>query len=392
MDKQIFLSPPHLSGEEQSFVADAFASNWIAPLGAHVDAFEQELTAKIGGGGALALSSGTAAIHLAMRLLGIGAGDTVFCSTLTFVASINPALYLGATPVFIDSEPDSWNMSPRALERALQEASEAGKLPKAVVIVNLYGQSAKMAELVPLCAQYNVPIIEDAAESLGASYQGKASGTFGQFGIFSFNGNKLITTSGGGMLVSMDLAALEKARFYATQARDPAPYYQHSELGYNYRLSNLLAAVGRGQLRVLEERIAARRRIFDRYQQALGQLPGVSFMPELAAGQATRWLSVLTLDPAMIELTPAQVIAAFVKARIEARHVWQPMHRQPLFDDCKFYRHDPEEAVSVADRLFAQGVCLPSGSSLSEEEQKRVITRFIQCYAKMSGAWKHVYL
>ena len=257
MNKRIYLSPPHIGECEQQFVADAFATNWIAPLGPHVDAFEREVAEYIGIRGALALNSGTAAIHLALRSLGVGRGDTVFCSSLTFIGSINPVMYEGAQPVFIDSEPESWNMSPAALERALLEAERLGKLPKAAIVVNLYGQSANMAPLLALCQKYGVPVLEDAAESLGAIYQGKKSGTFGAFGVFSFNGNKIITTSGGGMLVSDNLDAIEKCRFWSTQARDPAPHYQHSEIGYNYRLSNVLAAIGRGQLRVIEDRGAA---------------------------------------------------------------------------------------------------------------------------------------
>jgi pyridoxal phosphate-dependent aminotransferase EpsN len=267
MTQRIYLSPPHMGEYEQQFVADAFASNWIAPLGPHVDAFEREMADYAGMNGAVALNSGTAAIHLALRYLGVKTGDTVFCSSLTFIGSANPILYLGAEPVFIDSEPESWNMSPLALERAFADASNTGKMPKAVIIVNLYGQSADYERLLPLCEQYDVPVIEDAAESLGATYHGKASGTFGQFGIFSFNGNKIITTSGGGMVMSDDVEALEKMRFWATQARDPARHYQHSELGYNYRLSNVLAAIGRGQLRVLDERVNACRHVFERYVQ-----------------------------------------------------------------------------------------------------------------------------
>lgn len=368
--ERIYLSPPHLSGEEQKLLQEALASNWIAPLGPHVTAFEREIAAYTHSADAVAVNSGTAALHLALRLAGVKEGDTVFCSTLTFVASANPILYQRAVPVFIDSEPESWNMSPAALERALADASRTGKLPKAVVVVNLYGQSADLDPLLELCEAYGVPLIEDAAESLGATYHGKKSGTIGRFGIYSFNGNKIITCSGGGMLVSDDREALQRARSWAAQARQPLPYYQHSELGYNYRLSNLLAAVGRAQLGSLEQRIEARRQVFRRYQQALTDLPGIRFMPEASYGRSTRWLTVLTLDE-RLSVTPAQLIAALEAENIEARHVWKPLHRQPLYAHCLYYAHS--ETQSVADRLFATGLCLPSGSNLTVDEQARVI-------------------
>lgn len=371
LNQRIYLSPPHMGQEEQQWVQQAFATNWIAPLGPNVDVFEKEIAGYVGAGGALALSSGTAAIHLALRLLGVGAGDTVFCSSLTFVASVNPVLYQGAEPVFIDSEPESWNMSPQALERALSEAKRAGKLPKAVVVVNLYGQSADMDPLLDLCDQYGVPVIEDAAESLGATYKGRASGTLGRFGTYSFNGNKIITTSGGGMLVSDDLEALEKARYWATQARDPAPHYEHSEVGFNYRMSNVLAGIGIGQLHMLPERIETRRAIFAAYAEALGSMEGVEFMPEASFGQATRWLTTLTVDPQVARTTSGDIIRALAEANIESRPVWKPMHLQPLFQSCAYYPH--QEGHSVSDRLFEQGICLPSGSSLTETEQAKVI-------------------
>ncbi|MFB0843200.1 DegT/DnrJ/EryC1/StrS family aminotransferase [Paenibacillus oleatilyticus] len=370
-NQRIYLSPPHMGQEEQQWVQQAFATNWIAPLGPNVDVFEKEIAGYVGAGGALALSSGTAAIHLALRLLGVGAGDTVFCSSLTFVASVNPVMYQGAEPVFIDSEPESWNMSPQALERALSEAKRAGKLPKAVVVVNLYGQSADMDPLLDLCDQYGVPVIEDAAESLGATYKGRASGTLGRFGTYSFNGNKIITTSGGGMLVSDDLEALEKARYWATQARDPAPHYEHSEVGFNYRMSNVLAGIGIGQLHMLPERIETRRAIFAAYAEALGSMGGVEFMPEASFGSATRWLTTLTVDPQVAKTTSGDIIRALAEANIESRPVWKPMHLQPLFQGCAYYPH--QEGHSVSDRLFEQGICLPSGSSLTETEQAKVI-------------------
>lgn len=371
LNQRIYLSPPHMGQEEQQWVQQAFATNWIAPLGPNVDVFEKEIAGYVGASGALALSSGTAAIHLALRLLGVGAGDTVFCSSLTFVASVNPVVYQGAEPVFIDSEPESWNMSPQALERALSEAKRAGKLPKAVVVVNLYGQSADMDPLLDLCDQYGVPVIEDAAESLGATYKGRASGTLGRFGVYSFNGNKIITTSGGGMLVSDDLEALEKARYWATQARDPAPHYEHSEVGFNYRMSNVLAGIGIGQLHRLPERIETRRAIFAAYAEALGSMEGVEFMPEASFGLATRWLTTLTVDPQIAGTTSGDIIRALAEANIESRPVWKPMHLQPLFQGCAYYPH--QEGHSVSDRLFEQGICLPSGSSLTETEQAKVI-------------------
>jgi pyridoxal phosphate-dependent aminotransferase EpsN len=294
---RMFLSPPHLSGLEQQYVADAFATNWVTPLGPHVDAFEREFAEVVGADHAVALSSGTAALHLALQLAGVGPGDEVLASTLTFVASVNPIAYLGAKPVFIDSEASSWNMDPVLLEETLEQKARAGRLPKAVVVVHLYGQSANLDPIVAACARHEIPLIEDAAEALGASYKGRAPGTFGAAGIYSFNGNKIITTAGGGMLVTPDGALATHARKLATQARDPAPHYEHSEIGYNYRLSNVLAAIGRGQLKVLEERVAARRRNFALYAEALGDLPGIAFMPEAAWGTHTRWLTTLTIDP-----------------------------------------------------------------------------------------------
>lgn len=371
MTKRIFLSSPHMSGNEQKYINEAFETNWIAPLGPNVNAFEKEMAAYAESADAAVLSSGTAAIHLALDLLGVEHGDTVFCSSLTFVASANPILYLGAVPVFVDSEEETWNMSPDALKRAFEEAQVDGKLPRAVIVVNLYGQSAKMDELMAICDSYGVPVIEDAAESLGSSYKGKKSGTFGKFGVYSFNGNKIITTSGGGMLVSDDVDALAKSRFLATQARDAAPHYQHSAVGYNYRMSNILAGVGRAQLEVLDERVKARRDVFDRYVEALGGIEGVHFMPELEGTYSNRWLTALTLDPDKVRITPYALMEALEVENIEARPVWKPLHLQPLFEDCKFYPHAEDDIVS--ERLFAEGLCLPSGSNMTMEEQERVI-------------------
>lgn len=369
---RIYLSAPHMSGKEQTYIQEAFDTNWVAPLGPNVDAFESEIAAYAGVAGAVALSSGTAAIHLALELLQVGRGDRVFCSTLTFIASANPILYQGAEPVFIDSEPDTWNMSPEALEVALDEAARDGKLPKAVVVVHLYGQSAKMDRISDLCARYEVPIVEDAAESLGSTYRGTKSGSMGQFGIYSFNGNKIITTSGGGMLVSNDVQALAKARFLATQARDPALHYQHSVMGYNYRMSNLLAGVGRAQLEVLDERVEARRAIFETYRDAFGNHRGVRFMPELADTRSNRWLTTLTIDKQETGLNIPDLIGELSAHNIEARPVWKPLHLQPLFQGVRYYPH--EEGTSTSDRLFEEGVCLPSGSGMNRSEQNRVIS------------------
>ncbi|MED4979328.1 aminotransferase class I/II-fold pyridoxal phosphate-dependent enzyme [Geobacillus stearothermophilus] len=375
-NSKIYLSPPHMSGNEQKYINEAFETNWIAPLGPNVDAFEKELAEYVGSKGAAAVSSGTAAIHLALRLLDVQQGDKVFCSSLTFIASANPILYQGAEPVFIDSEPDTWNMSPLALERAMEAAKKEGKLPKAVIVVNLYGQSAKMDEILAICNHYQVPVVEDAAESLGSTYKGKKSGTFGKFGIYSFNGNKIITTSGGGMLVSDDVEALQKARFLATQARDPAPHYQHSQVGYNYRMSNIVAGIGRAQLEVLDERVKARRAIFDRYVQALGDIEGIHFMPELEGTMSNRWLTTLTIDQQALGVTPMDIINALAEENIEARPVWKPLHLQPVFNGVTYYSH--QEGWSVSDELFANGICLPSGSSMTVEEQNRVIDVIIK--------------
>ncbi|WP_313893771.1 aminotransferase class I/II-fold pyridoxal phosphate-dependent enzyme [Psychrobacillus sp.] len=371
MSERILLSSPHMCGNEQKYINEAFETNWIAPLGTNVDGFENELAEYVGIQGAAAVSAGTAAIDLALNLLGVGAGDTVFCSSLTFIASANPIVYRGATPIFIDSEWDTWNMSPQALERAFVEAAEEGKLPKAVIIVNLYGQSAKMDELMEICNCYDVAIVEDAAESLGSTYKGKKSGTFGKYGVYSFNGNKIITTSGGGMLVSDDLEALKQARFLATQARDAAKHYQHSVIGYNYRLSNVLAGIGRGQLEVLDERVAQKRAIFERYSEALGGINGVSIMPEMKDTFSNRWLSAIQLDPKKITISPYDLIDVLNEVNIEARPVWKPLHLQPVFEGCKFYAHGEDEIVS--EILFERGICLPSDSKMTVEQQERVI-------------------
>lgn len=372
LKRKIFLSSPHMSGREQKYIQEAFDLNWIAPLGNNVDGFEKELAEYNFISDAAVVVSGTAAIHLALRLLNVGKGDIVFCSSLTFVASVNPVLYQGATPVLIDSEADTWNMSPEALKRALWEAKERNNLPKAVIVVHLYGQSAKMDEIMDICSSFNVPVIEDAAESLGSEYKGRKSGTIGDYGIYSFNGNKIITTSGGGALVSNNAEALKKARFLATQARDPAVHYQHSEIGYNYRMSNIVAGIGRGQLEILDDRVSQRRAIFERYKDALGEIEGIAFQPELEYTMSNRWLTALTINPKITGITRNDIIEQLAEKNIEARPVWKPMHLQPLFENVKYYSH--EEKNSVSDYLFEYGLCLPSGSNMKIEEQERVIS------------------
>lgn len=363
---RIYLSPPHLSGHELELVHDAFASNWIAPLGPHVDAFEREIASVVEVPHALALSSGTAALHLAMKLLGVGAGDEVLCPTLTFAATVNPITYESARPVFLDVDPSTWTLDPELLAEELRAAAARGRLPKAVVTVDLYGQCADYDRILATCAEHGVPVIADAAEALGSSYRGRPAGSFGVLAALSFNGNKILTTSGGGMLLSHDKKLIDRARHLATQARDPAPHYQHSDVGYNYRLSNLLAAVGRGQLRVLAERVEARRRIFEQYRELLDDLPGVEFMPEAPYGRSNRWLTCLTIDPERFGATREQVRLALEKEDIEARPVWKPMHLQPVFRDCR------TRGGEVAARLFEHGLCLPSGSALTREDVERI--------------------
>ncbi len=378
IDEQILLSTPHMGSAERDYVEEAFQTNWIAPLGPNVDAFERELAAIVGSSHAAALSSGTAAIHLGLRLLGVRRGDYVFCSTLTFAASAFPIVYQGAKPVFIDVAATTWNMCPVALKRAFEAAERTGRMPKAVIVVNLYGQSADMDPIMTLCERYGVPILEDAAESLGAKYKGRSSGTFGRLGVFSFNGNKIITTSGGGMLVSDDLSLIEKARFLATQARDPAPHYEHSEVGFNYRMSNILAGVGRGQLKVLEERVAARRKIFETYQRELADNELLEWMPEPSWSFSNRWLTAATLSTDA-PLTAAELIQRLAGEMIEARPVWKPMHLQPVFAGCA---HFTAGGAPVADRLFSNGICLPSGSNMTGQQIKRVVATLRQLLGK----------
>ncbi|PFO04946.1 pyridoxal phosphate-dependent aminotransferase [Bacillus sp. AFS076308] len=369
--KRIFLSSPHMTGHEQKYIDMSFDSNWIAPLGPHVDRFEENISEYVGSRGALAVSSGTAAIHLALRLLDVKAGDRVFCSTLTFIASANPILYQQAEPVFIDSEFDTWNMSPEALKKAFIDAEKDRSLPKAVIVVHLYGQNAKMDEIMDICNFYQVPVIEDAAESLGSTYLGRKSGTLGKFGVFSFNGNKIITTSGGGMLVSNDKEALEKGKFLATQARDNRPYYHHSEVGYNYRMSNILAGIGIAQLAVIEERVKQKQVIFQRYVKELNHIKEFIFMPEYRETRHNRWLTTLYIDSEQPLFTPLELIQELEKENIEARQVWKPMHLQPLLNNYRYYPHSDQ--LNIAEYLFERGVCLPSGTNMTEEEQTRVI-------------------
>ncbi len=364
---RIFLSPPRIGAAERRHVDEAFASNWVAPAGPHLAAFEAEICAASGIKAAVALSSGTAALHLAVRLLNVQPGDEVFCSTFTFVASANPVVYQGARPVFIDADTRSWNMDPDLLADALDLRAKKGRLPRAIIVADIYGQCAAWDEIRAVAAMHAVPVIEDAAEAVGATYRGDWAGRFGVFGLYSFNGNKILTTGGGGMLVSSDPVLIERAHKLATQARDPAAHYEHSELGYNYRLSNVLAGIGRGQLVTLAQRIERRREIFEYYRQALGDLPGVGFMPELPEGRCTRWLTCVTIDPAVAGVARDQVLKALAADDIEARPLWKPLHRQPLYHSAAVF------GGAVSDRLFEQGVCLPSGSALTEEDLQRVV-------------------
>ncbi|MGM0901305.1 MAG: DegT/DnrJ/EryC1/StrS family aminotransferase [Bacillota bacterium] len=360
--ERIFLSSPHMSDEgyEMQYVQEAFDTNWIAPLGENVNGFERELAEKVGSKAAAALSSGTGAIHLALKAAGVGEGDIVFCSTLTFSATANPIIYQNAIPVFIDSDYETWNMSPKALEEAFEKYPEV----KAVLVVHLYGLSADMNKIMEICKKHNVAVIEDAAESLGTYYKGKHTGTFGDYGIFSFNGNKIITTSGGGMLVSNNEERIAKARFWATQSRDQARHYQHSELGFNYRMSNVVAGIGRGQLKVLDQRVAKKNYIFEFYKRELGELEGVEFMPSNEWDEPNYWLSSITLTG---KVRPLDIFDALEAENIESRPVWKPMHMQPFFENYDFV------GTGVSENLFENGVCLPSDTKMTDEELNRVV-------------------
>lgn len=371
-NKRIYLASPHMGGLEEVFVKEAFDTNWIAPLGANVDGFEKELSEYVGSKTGAALASGTAAIHMALKAVGVKKGDKVFCSSLTFAASCNPIIYEGGIPVFIDSEPESHNMSPVALEKAFKAYEEKGEMPKAVIVVNLYGQSADMDKIIEICKKYNVPIIEDAAESLGATYKGKHSGTFGEYGIYSFNGNKIITTSGGGMLVSNNEEGIAKVRFWSTQARDKARHYEHTELGYNYRMSNIVAGIGRGQLRVLEDRIDKKKEIFETYKEAFKEIEDIEMMTVCEYGEPNYWLTTITLNENS-KVKPLDIILALEKENIESRPIWKPMHIQPYYKEYEFYSHNDEEEISVSEDIFNRGVCLPSDTKMTDKEQERVI-------------------
>lgn len=373
--RRVYLSPPHLEGDELEFVHNALASNWIAPLGPHVDAFEREVSELVGVPYAAALSSGTAAIHLALRLLGVGPGDEVLCSSLTFIASANPIVYQGGQPVFIDSDRATWTIDPDLLCEELRACAARGKLPKAIIVVDLYGQCADYDLIQDACAEYGVPLIEDAAEALGATYKDKMAGSFGDFSIFSFNGNKIITTSGGGMLLSEDKALIDEALFLAAQARERSPHFQHSVIGYNYRMSNVLAAIGRAQLRMLPERLAARERNYNEYKAALGHLPGIEFMPRASYGRSNCWLTCLLVDPKVFGATREQLRLALEAENIEARPCWKPMHLQPVFAQCRV------RGGAVAQNIFERGLCLPSGSNLRDHDFQRIIAIIQNMYA-----------
>ncbi|KIO68298.1 hypothetical protein B4065_1647 [Caldibacillus thermoamylovorans] len=369
--KRIYLSSPHMSDEgyEQMYVKEAFDTNWVAPLGKNVDEFERELAEKVGSKAAAALSSGTAAIHMALKAAGVGEGDIVFCPTLTFAATANPIIYQNAIPVFIDSDYETWNMSPKALEEAFEKYPNV----KAVIVVHLYGLSADMDKIMEICKKHNVAVIEDAAESLGTYYKGKHTGTIGDYGIFSFNGNKIITTSGGGMLVSDNEERINKVRFWSTQSRDKARHYQHSELGFNYRMSNVVAGIGRGQLKVLDQRVEKKRYIFEFYKRELSKLENVEFMPSNEWNDPNYWLSTMILTG---KVRPIDIIEALEKENIESRPVWKPMHMQPFFKEYDYIGED------VSEKLFENGICLPSDTKMTDEDLERVCKIIKELWSK----------
>jgi len=364
MKKKIYLSSPSLCGKEMEFVQQAVADNWIAPLGPSVDGFEREMCKYTEAKYAVAMSSGTAAIHMALRYLRVGKGDIVFCSSLTFSASCNPIIYESGTPVFIDSEPSSWNMSPTTLEKAFEKYPN----PKAVIVVNLYGQSADYDKIVEICNKYNTPIIEDAAESLGATYGDKMTGTIGRFGIYSFNGNKIITTSGGGMLVCPDEESKKKVTKWITQSRDPARHYQHTELGFNYRMSNICACFGRGQLMVIDERVRQKQKIYDTYKRAFADIDAIEMMPICGYGKPNYWLSCFALKKGT-KVMPIDIIESLERENIESRPIWKPMHLQPYYKDCDYFTHEDD----VSSDIFERGLCMPSDVNMNEEDIARVI-------------------
>lgn len=372
--KRIYLSSPTMHGEEQKYVQEAFDTNWVAPLGPNVNAFEKEMAEYTGCGYAAALSSGTAAIHLSLKLLGVGQGDIVFVSDLTFSATCNPIVYENATPVFIDAEPDTWNMSPEALKRAFEKYPN----PKAVVCAHLYGTPAKLDEIMAVCEEHKVPFIEDAAESLSSTYKGRYTGTFGKHGIYSFNGNKIITTSGGGMIVSKEEGAVKKATFLATQARDPARHYQHSQIGYNYRMSNITAGIGRGQLLHLEEHKARKKAIYEQYKEAFSDIPEITMNPLNPDGDANCWLSCMTIAKNS-KVTPDNIMDALEEKNAESRPIWKPMHLQPVFAECDFVPHN-EDGSSVGEDIFNRGLCLPSDIKNTAEDMEMIIRTVRQCF------------
>lgn len=374
---KIWLSSPHMCGKEFEYVKDAFDTNWIAPLGPHVDGFEKDLCNFTQSENAAALSAGTAAIHLALILLDVKAGDEVICQSFTFSASANPIVYQGAIPVFVDSEEETWNMCPIQLRKAIEDRISKGKKPKAIIPVHLYGMPAKMNEILAIAAEFGIPIIEDAAEGLGSKINEKACGTFGNLGVLSFNGNKIITTSGGGALISNNEEYINKARFLATQARDSAPHYQHSHIGYNYRMSNVCAAIGRGQMTVLQDRINQRRLNFELYEKHLGGISGITFLKEPAGYYSNRWLSTILVDPLHTNgITRDDIRLALEKENIESRPLWKPMHMQPIFEQYPYY------GTNVSEKLFDQGLCLPSGSNLSTSEHQLVINTIKEVLGK----------
>jgi pyridoxal phosphate-dependent aminotransferase EpsN len=375
MKEKIWLSPPHMSGREMKYIQEAFDSNWIAPVGPNIDAFENELCAYTGSAHAVALSSGTAALHLALIILGVQKDDIVICQSLTFAASANPIAYLGATPVFVDSEPVTWNICPDALECAIKHYVKIGKKPKAVIAVHLYGMPAMLVEISNLCKMYGIPLLEDAAEALGSEFNGQKLGTFGDMSILSFNGNKIITTSGGGALLSANKNYIDKARFLATQSRNPAPHYQHSEIGYNYRMSNVCAGIGRGQMEVICERVEQRRTNFRLYQQRLGALPGLAFQPEISGAFSNRWLTAMVLESNDKNFSE-KIRLVLAENNIESRPIWKPLHMQPIFANAPYF------GGNVAESLFRIGLCLPSGSNLTSESIDRVCQGIVNLYKR----------
>jgi dTDP-4-amino-4,6-dideoxygalactose transaminase len=375
--KRIYLSPPHMDGRERELLLQACDSNWITTLGPHVDAFEQEMCEKIGVKHAVALVSGTAALHLALLMLGVERGDMVLCSDLTFVASANVIHYCGAEPVFIDSDRSTWNMNPGLLEEGLDACAKKGRLPKAAIVVDIYGQCADYDPIVKTCEKNGIPMVEDAAEALGATYNGTYAGRFGVMGVFSFNGNKIVTTSGGGMLVSDNEEYIDRAKFLSTQARDPAPHYQHSHIGFNYRLSNLLAAIGRGQLERLDEKVTKKRTINAFYRKALSDVPGIEFMPEASFGRSNCWLTLILITPEEFGADREHVRLALEAENIESRPIWKPMHLQPVFKDFHI------RGGAVSEDLFERGLCLPSGTQMTEGDLERVVKIIRRCCRKL---------